>query len=92
GWGAPDARGQAVRELNRNEHFRKAVTMAIDRKKLGEALVKGPFTAIYPGGLSSATSFYDRQSTVYYPFDLEGAKAELAKAGLKDTDGNGIVN
>ncbi|MCP5843016.1 hypothetical protein NL296_27585, partial [Klebsiella pneumoniae] len=53
GWGAPDARGQAVRELNRNEHFRKAVTMAIDRKKLGEALVKGPFTAIYPGGLSS---------------------------------------
>ncbi|QND54344.1 ABC transporter substrate-binding protein (plasmid) [Phyllobacterium sp. 628] len=92
GWGAPDARGQAVRELNRNEHFRKAVTMAIDRKKLGESLVKGPFTAIYPGGLSSATSFYDRQSTVYYPFDLEGAKAELAKAGLKDTDGNGIVN
>ncbi|SDP28401.1 ABC transporter substrate-binding protein [Phyllobacterium sp. OV277] len=92
GWGAPDARGQAVRELNRDEHFRKAVTMAIDRKKLGEALVKGPFTAIYPGGLSSATSFYDRQSTVYYPFDLEGAKAELAKAGLKDTDGNGIVN
>jgi len=92
GWGQPDARAQAVRELNRNLDFRKAVTMAIDRKAIGESLVKGPFTAIYPGGLSSGTSFYDRQSTVYYPFDLTAAKAELAKAGLKDTDGDGIVN
>ncbi|MGY5801307.1 ABC transporter substrate-binding protein [Rhizobium hainanense] len=92
GWGNPDERAQAVRELNRNEDFRKAVTMALDRKALGESLVKGPFTAIYPGGLSSGSSFYDRNSTVYYPFDLVAAKAELAKAGLKDTDGDGIVN
>jgi peptide/nickel transport system substrate-binding protein len=92
GWGDPDARAQAVRELNRNPDFRKAVTMALDRQKIGESLVKGPFTAIYPGGLSSGTSFYDRQSTVYYPFDLAGAKALLAKAGLKDTDGDGFVN
>jgi peptide/nickel transport system substrate-binding protein len=92
GWGDPDERAQAIRELNRNLDFRKAVTMAVDRKKLGEALVKGPFTAIYPGGLSSGTSFYDRQSTVYYPYDLEGAKALLEKVGLKDTDGNGFVN
>ncbi len=92
GWGNPDDRAQAVRELNRNEDFRKAVTMALDRKALGESLVKGPFTAIYPGGLSSGSSFYDRNSTVYYPFDLAAAKAELAKAGLKDTDGDGIVN
>ncbi len=92
GWGQPDAREQAIRELNRNLDFRKAVTMALDRKAIGESLVKGPFTAIYPGGLSSGTSFYDRQSTVYYPYDLAAAKAELAKAGLKDTDGDGIVN
>ena len=92
GWGDPDERGQAVRELNRNLDFRKAITMAIDRKALGKSLVKGPFTAIYPGGLSSATSFYDRASTVYYPYDLEGAKALLGKVGLKDTDGNGFVN
>lgn len=92
GWGNPDERSQAVRELNRNEDFRKAVTMALDRKALGDSLVKGPFTAIYPGGFSSGTSFYDRKSTVYFPFDLAGAKAELAKAGLKDTDGDGFVN
>lgn len=92
GWGNPDERGQAIRELNRNEDFRKAVTMAVDRKAIGGSLVKGPFTAIYPGGISSGTSFYDRKSTVYYPFDLKGAKAELTKAGLKDTDGDGFVN
>jgi peptide/nickel transport system substrate-binding protein len=92
GWGDPDDRAQAVRELNRDIHFRKAVTMAVDRQKLGQSLVKGPFTAIYPGGLSSGNNFYDRKSTVYYPFKLDEAKKELEAAGLKDTDGNGIVN
>ena len=92
GWGDPDARGQAIRELNRNEDFRKAITMGLDRKAIGDSLVKGPFTAIYPGGLSSGTSFYDRNSVVYYPFDLKGAKELLAKVGLKDTDGDGFVN
>jgi peptide/nickel transport system substrate-binding protein len=92
GWGAPDARGQAIRELNRNVDFRKAITYAIDRQHLGDSLVKGPFTAIYPGGLYAGTAYYDKASTVYYPFSLESAKAELKKAGLVDTDGNGIVN
>jgi peptide/nickel transport system substrate-binding protein len=92
GWGEPDARGEAVRNLNRNEDFRKAVTYAINRQALGEALVKGPFTAIYPGGLFAGTTYYDKDSTVYYPYSLDDAKALLEKAGLKDTDGNGIVN
>jgi peptide/nickel transport system substrate-binding protein len=92
GWGDPDARSEAVRNLNRNDDFRKAVTYAINRQALGEALVKGPFTAIYPGGLFAGTTYYDKDSTVYYPYSLEDAKALLAKAGLKDTDGNGIVN
>jgi peptide/nickel transport system substrate-binding protein len=92
GWGEPDARAEAVRNLNRNLDFRLAVTSAIDRQHLGESLVKGPFTAIYPGGLYAGTAFYDKASTVYYPFDVATAKAELEKAGLKDTDGNGILN
>ncbi|WDR04180.1 ABC transporter substrate-binding protein [Devosia algicola] len=92
GWGEPDERGQAVRELNRNLDFRQAVTSAIDRQSLGEALVKGPFTAIYPGGLYAGTTYYDKDSTVYYPFSLETAKEHLKAAGLEDTDGNGLVN
>jgi len=92
GWGEPDARGQAIRELNRNEDFRKAISYALDRQRLGDALVKGPFTAIYPGGLYAGTTYYDKDSTVYYPYSLDDAKALLEKAGLKDTDGNGVVN
>jgi peptide/nickel transport system substrate-binding protein len=92
GWGQPDARAQAVRELNRNLDFRLAVTSAIDRVHLGQSLVKGPFTTPYAGGLYAGTAFYDKASTVYYPYDLKVAKEELAKAGLKDTDGDGIVN
>lgn len=92
GWGEPDANAQAIRELNRNLDFRKAITYGIDRQRLGNSLVKGPFTAIYPGGLYDGTSYYDKASTVYYPFDVASAKAELEKAGLKDTDGDGFVN
>ncbi len=92
GWGDPDERQQAIRELNRNLDFRKAISYALDRQRLGEALVKGPFTAIYPGGLYAGTTYYDKASTVYYPYSLDDAKALLKSAGLEDTDGNGIVN
>jgi peptide/nickel transport system substrate-binding protein len=92
GWGEPDARAQAVRELNRNLDFRKAVTYGLDRQRLGDSLVKGPFTAPYAGGLLTSTSYYDPASTVFYPFDQASAKAALEAAGLTDTDGNGVVN
>lgn len=92
GWGEPDARAQAVRELNRNLDFRKAVTYATDRQRLGDSLVKGPFTAPYAGGLLTSTSFYDPASTVFYPYDQASATEALAAAGLTDTDGNGVVN
>ncbi len=92
GWGDPDERGQAVRELNRSVDFRRAVSEAIDRVQLGQALVKGPFTTPYAGGVLAETSFYDKASTVYFDFNQDAAKADLEKAGLKDTDGNGFVN
>ncbi|MES2145331.1 MAG: ABC transporter substrate-binding protein [Pseudomonadota bacterium] len=92
GWGEPDARGQAVRELNRNADFRKAITYALDRQRLGDSLVKGPFTTQYPGGLYAGTSFYDAASTVFYPFSVDSAKEAFAAAGLTDSDGNGFVN
>jgi peptide/nickel transport system substrate-binding protein len=92
GWGQPDERGQAIRELNRNLDFRKAISIGLDRQRLGESLVRGPFTAIYPGGLYSGTAFYDAESTVYYPHSLDTAKALLDSLNLVDTDGNGIRN
>ncbi|MCT8158686.1 ABC transporter substrate-binding protein [Pseudoruegeria sp. SHC-113] len=92
GWGEPDARAQTVRELNRNTDFRICLTQAIDRQRLGNSLVKGPFTAQYPGGLVPGTSYYDAESTVFYPYSLESAKAHCEAAGLTDTDGNGFLN
>jgi peptide/nickel transport system substrate-binding protein len=92
GWGEPDARGAGVRTLNRSLDFRKAITQAINRQQLGNSLVKGPFTAIYPGGLYAGTAYYDKASTVYYGYSLANAKASLAKAGLVDTDKNGVLN
>jgi peptide/nickel transport system substrate-binding protein len=92
GWGEPDARGQAVRELNRNLDFRKAVSYAMDRPRLGDSLVKGPFTAQYAGGLLTSTNYYDAASTVFFPFSVESAKEGLKAAGLEDSDGNGFVN
>ncbi len=92
GWGEPDATGQAIRELNRNLDFRKAITYGLDRQRLGDSLVKGPFTTIYPGGLYAGTSYYDKDSTVYYPFDKASAQAALTAAGLTDTDGDNFVN
>ena len=92
GWGEPTADQQAVRDLNRNLDFRKAISYAMDRQRLGDSLVKGPFTSIYPGGIYAGTSFYDKDSTVFYPFDKASALAELEAAGLKDTDSDGFVN
>ncbi len=92
GWGEPDDRAQAVRELNRNKDWRICISQAIDRQRLGESLVKGPFTVPYPGGLLPGTSYYDAASTVYYPYSLDSAKEHCAAAGVTDTDGNGFLN
>ena len=92
GWGEPDERAQKVRELNRELDFRKAVSIGLDRQRLGESLVRGPFTAIYPGGLYAGTAYYDKASTAYYAHDVAAANALLDGLGLADTDGNGIRN
>ncbi len=87
-----DEREAAIRQLNRNLMFRKAISHAIDRKSLGQALVKGPFTAEYAGGLHPETTFYNKKDVVYYPYNVSLAKKYLAELGLKDTDGDGILN
>jgi peptide/nickel transport system substrate-binding protein len=92
GWGEPDERAQAIRDLNRNAEFRMGVAQALDRQRLGESLVKGPFMAQYAGGLYPGTAYYDEASTVFHPYSLESAAAHFEAAGLVDTDGNGILN
>jgi peptide/nickel transport system substrate-binding protein len=92
GWGEPDARGRAVRRLNRTTRFRQAVSMAIDRVRLGETQTRGPFIHPYPGGLLESAPLYDARDTIEYPHDPATARALLASIGLVDRDGDGFVN
>ncbi len=85
GWGEPDAREAAIRELNRNLDFRKAVSYALDRQRLGDSLVKGPFTAPYAGGLLTSTSFYDPPR----PCSIPTIKPARKRAGGRWADRHG---
>ena len=66
GWGEPDDRGAGRARAQPNEDFRIGVSQAIDRQRLGESLVKGPFIAKYPGGLyaGTASTTRPRRSTI----------------------------
>lgn len=90
--GAEDDVDLELRELFRMKDFRVALSHALDRKAIGQALARGPFTYVYPAGFASGSPYYDVNSTVYYEFSLEKAGAILDSLNVKDTDGNGIRN
>jgi len=91
-FGAKDDRSKAIRKLNRNLNFRQAISHAIDRKALGQLLVRGPFAHEYAGGIFPESSMVDESSVSYYGYKPELSKEILASLGFKDTDGDGIVN
>ena len=90
--GAKDDRDKAVRELFRNVKFRRALSQGMDRDGITQAIMKGPFLRAWPGGVYPGSPEFDKASVVYYPYDVDTAKALLAELGLKDTDNNGILN
>ncbi len=90
--GVKDDRDKAVRELFRDVRFRRALSQAMDREGITQAIMRGPFLRPWAGGLYPGAPEFDQASVVYYPYSLDTAKALLAELGLKDTDGNGILN
>jgi len=90
--GLKDDRDKAVRALFREDKFRQAVSQALDREGIAQALVRGPLLRGWAGGLAPGSPEFDPASVVYYPYDVERAKALLAEVGLTDTDGNGVLN
>jgi len=92
GWGDPDARGQAVRRLNRTTGFRQAMSLAIDRKALADTLIRGPFVRPYMGGILPETPFFDAAATRAWPHDPAAARRLLDRLGLVDADGDGLRN
>ncbi|HEX5941733.1 MAG TPA: ABC transporter substrate-binding protein, partial [Anaerolineales bacterium] len=82
---------KALRELFRDLRFRKALSYATDRDGIAQSIMKGPFLRGWAGGLYPGAPEFDKESVVYYPYDVESAKALLADIGLKDNDGDGIL-
>jgi peptide/nickel transport system substrate-binding protein len=90
--GVKDDRDAAVRTLLRNPDFRRALSQAIDREGISRSLTNGPFFRAFPGGLLPGSPYFDRASVAYFPFSPDTSKALMEQVGLKDTDGNGILN
>ncbi len=89
---AESAYDEELRNLFRDLDFRKALSYAIDRDAVGQALARGPFAYPYMGGYASGSPYYHADATFYTPFDQSMAAELLAGLGLQDTDGNGVLN
>ena len=90
--GVQNDRDAALRELFRNKDFRRAVSHAIDREGVAQSILRGPFLRGWAGGIFPGSSYFDRESVVYYDYSVEGASTLLAGLGFEDTDDNGILN
>ncbi len=90
--GAEDDNDAAMRKLFREKDFRLALSHALDRDAISQALARGPFGYPYMGGFASGSPYYDADSTDYHPFDQALSNGLLDGVGATDTDGNGIRN
>jgi peptide/nickel transport system substrate-binding protein len=90
--GVKDEGEAAVRALLREDKFRQALSLAIDRDGIAQSIMRGPFIRAWAGGLYPGSPEFDRTAVVYYPYNPDLAKQLLAELGLKDTDGHGVLN
>ena len=90
--GAEDETEKALRTLFREKDFRLALSHAIDRDAVGQALARGPFAYPYVSGFASGSPYYDKDSSEYQPFDQAKANELLDGLDAVDTDGDGIRN
>ncbi|MFT5548917.1 MAG: peptide/nickel transport system substrate-binding protein, partial [Candidatus Azotimanducaceae bacterium] len=78
------------RKVFGNLKFRQAMSVAIDRDEINEAIFFGTGTAQQYIGFSPTPSFVDKKWTEYYAqFDPKLANKLLDEIGLKDVDGDG---
>ncbi|MGL5529180.1 MAG: ABC transporter substrate-binding protein [Plesiomonas shigelloides] len=87
----------AVNEAINNVDFRRAFSMALDRQAIIDIAAYGNGVVNdYASGIGPAFKNWASEDThnKYKPFmthDVKGAKELLAKAGFKDTNGDGFV-
>lgn len=83
-------RDTALRNLFRDLRFRQALSYATDRDGIAQSIMRGPFLRGWAGGLYPGAPEFDKESVVYYPFDVASANILLDEMGLMDTDGDGV--
>jgi peptide/nickel transport system substrate-binding protein len=76
--------------LFRDPRFRQAVSYAIDRKRISDDIFLGMATPMW-GPVSPANTLFFNPHVPEYPYSIDKAKALLAQIGLKDTNGDGIL-
>jgi len=89
---AEDEAEKALRSLFRETDFRVALSHALDRDAIGQALARGPFAYPYVAGFATGSPYYSAEASEYQPFDQAKANALLDGLGLTDSDGNGTRN
>ena len=76
----------------KDESFRRAICMSVDKETYGSVLINGAGTAT-KSAFPSALSYGDDSKMTDVPdYDPEGAKALLEENGYKDTDGDGFID
>jgi len=90
--GAEDEAEKALRSLFRETDFRVALSHALDRDAIGQALARGPFAYPYVAGFATGSPYYSAEASEYQPFDQAKANALLDGLGLTDSDNNGTRN
>ncbi|MCI7814787.1 MAG: ABC transporter substrate-binding protein [Lachnospiraceae bacterium] len=77
-------------EIVQDINVRKAIEMGIDKESFCRVLANGrcvPAVGVFPSSFS-----YGNDAVTAPSYDPEGAKALLAQAGWRDTDGDGYVD
>jgi peptide/nickel transport system substrate-binding protein len=77
-------------DIFRNQKFRQGVSYAIDRKALADTVFAGRAEPIYTFVSPADKNWYSDDITKY-PYDPARARQLLSEAGLKDSNGDGIL-
>ena len=91
--GVKNKKTATLRKIFRQKEFRIAISHLVNRKGITQGLfpVPGAIKEYY-GGYPEGSAMYDESKVVKYKYSIDKAKNLLDGLGLKDTDGDGILN